>query len=405
MVLRALLPLLLAGSARAAWTGALGLTFESNRPVEAKSLFCPIGFITGIRVKYGRTREEDRDLYDFKLKCGMRWTSWSGLWFKNELEDKTYECPSKMYVTGMEVKRGRREFGDKDTYDFKLQCSGVWQDYMGMKFGGHQEQAGTECPSGEGTSGLKVFRGFVEWGDKDLYEFELNCKSIAQNLASIRGLPDLKMLGLQRNVLVWDGEQLGTWLDALGLGSLVPSFLANNIDGGTVFLLTEEHLKDLGFSVVGAPPPARARRLSIPRPHASIRISLCSGLGRRPPSEARPHVPTILPLSFPPSGDRLYFVELLTQLYDDIVNWSSKIGVQLATHPVPPLHEIGLKLQPTSWSVKDVCKVLKAVGLEEYIHLFVEHRIQGAARTKGLDMFGQAATLRLPPRQAGVLRG
>jgi len=322
----ALLPVLLAGSARAAWTGALGLTFESNRPVEAKSLFCPIGFITGIRVKYGRTREEDRDLYDFKLKCGLRWTSWSGLWFKNEVEDKTYECPSKMYVTGMEVKRGRREFGDKDTYDFKLQCSGVWQEYMGMKFGGHQEQAGTECPSGEGTSGLKVFRGFVEWGDKDLYEFELNCKSIAQNLASIRGLPDLKMLGLQRNVLVWDGEQLGSWLDALGLGSLVPSFLANNIDGGTVFLLTEDHLKDLGFSVV---------------------------------------------------GDRLYFVELLTQLYDDIVNWSSKIGVQLATHPVPPLHEIGLKLQPTSWSVKDVCKVLKAVGLEEYIHLFVEHRIQG----------------------------
>ena len=32
----------------------------------------------------------------------------------------------------------------------------------------------------------------------------------------VRGLPDLKMLGLPRNVLVWDGEQLGTWLDALG---------------------------------------------------------------------------------------------------------------------------------------------------------------------------------------------
>mmetsp|Transcript_28060 Transcript_28060/g.87777 ORF Transcript_28060/g.87777 Transcript_28060/m.87777 type:complete len:364 (+) Transcript_28060:74-1165(+) len=241
----------LLGYASAGWTGALGLTFESNKPVEAKSLFCPSGFITGIRVKYGRTRDEDRDLYDFKLKCGQRWTSWSGLWFKNELEDKTYECPAKMYVTGIEVKRGRREWGDKDTYDFKLQCSGVWQDFMGMKFGGQQEQAGTECPSGEGTSGLKVFRGFVDWGDKDLYEFELNCKSIAANLASIRGLPDLKMLGLQRNVLVWDGEQLGAWLEALGLGDLAPSFLHHNVNGGTVFLLTEEHLRDLGFSVVG----------------------------------------------------------------------------------------------------------------------------------------------------------
>ena len=109
-----------------------------------------------------RTRQEDRDLYDFKLKCGNRWTSWSGLWFKNEVEDKEWECPSKMYVTGMEVrpcsalapacgcpvtavlsggvalqvKRGRRDFGDRDTYDFKLQCSGVWQSYMGMKFHG-----------------------------------------------------------------------------------------------------------------------------------------------------------------------------------------------------------------------------------------------------------------------------
>ena len=81
--------------------------------------------------------------------------------------------------------------------------------------------------------------------------YELNCKSIAQNLASIRGLPDLKMLGLPRNVLTWDAEQLGTWLDALGLGELVPNFQSHNVDGGTVFLLTEEHLRELGFGLVG----------------------------------------------------------------------------------------------------------------------------------------------------------
>ena len=117
--------------------GMLGLEFASDRPTETKSLHCPSGFITGIRVRYGRrayaplaprmpcpapmqapdgrlphrsacaplhrTRSEDRDLYDFKLKCGNRWTSWSGLWFKSEVEDKEWECPSKMYVTGMEV--------------------------------------------------------------------------------------------------------------------------------------------------------------------------------------------------------------------------------------------------------------------------------------------------------------
>ena len=298
-----------------AWTGVMGLTFDSNRPIESKSLHCPSGFLTGIRVKYGRTRQEDRDLYDFKLKCGTRWTSWSGLWFKNEVEDKTMECPSKMYVTGIEVKRGRNDWTDRDTYDFKLQCSGVWQSYIGMRSSKEQEIAAAECPSGEGTSGIKVYRGFVEWGDKDLYEYELNCKSIAQNLASIRGLPDLKMLGLPRNVLTWDAEQLGTWLDALGLGELVAAFQAHNVDGGTVFLLTEDHLKELGFNLV---------------------------------------------------GDRLYFVEVLTQLYDDIVNWSAALGIQLATHPVPPLRKLGLSQNPTSWTVKDVCKVLKAVNLGEY---------------------------------------
>ena len=44
-----------------AWTGVMGLTFDSNRPIESKSLHCPSGFLTGIRVKYGRTRQEDRD--------------------------------------------------------------------------------------------------------------------------------------------------------------------------------------------------------------------------------------------------------------------------------------------------------------------------------------------------------
>ena len=121
-------------------------------------------------------------------------------------------------------------------------------------------------------------------------------------------------------------RDLTTRLEALGLGQLAPSFLHHHVNGGTVFLLTEEHLKELGFGLV---------------------------------------------------GDRLYFIELLTQLYDDIVTWSASLGVQLATHPVPPLRQLGLSLQPTSWSVKDVCKVLKAVGLGEYMELFVEHRVQG----------------------------
>ena len=44
---------------------------------------------------------------------------------------------------------------------------------------------------------------------------------------------------------------------------------------------------------------------------------------------------------------------------------------------MPPLRKLGLSLNPTSWTVKDVCKVLKAVNLGEYMELFVEHRVQG----------------------------
>ena len=159
----ALLAFCLAGVAvDAAWTGLMGLSFDSNRPIESKSLHCPSGFLTGIRVKYGRTRHEDRDLYDFKLKCGVRWTSWSGLWFKNEVEDKTIECPSKMYVTGIEVKRGRNDWSDRDTYDFKLQCSGVWQPYMGLTFSNQQNLASKECPPGTMAFGWRAYRGFVK---------------------------------------------------------------------------------------------------------------------------------------------------------------------------------------------------------------------------------------------------
>ena len=289
MTFRALALLAALAPAGAAWTGLMGLQFESNRPIETKSLHCPSGFITGVRIRYGRTRQEDRDLYDFKLKCGNRWTAWSGLWFKNEVEDKTWECPSKMYVTGFEVKRGRNDWSDRDTYDFKLQCSGVWQNYMGLKFGGLQESANKECPAGEGISGLKVYRGFLEWGDKDLYEYDLNCKSIAQNLASIRGLPDLKMLALPRNVLVWDGNQLVTWLDALGLGELGPAFLAHNVNGGTVFLLTEA-----SALLPAAPPRHTLDRLA--REHAAPR----SYLGAIPAAHPAPPLPRRVPCTPPP---------------------------------------------------------------------------------------------------------
>ena len=170
----------------------------------------------------------------------------------------------------------------------------------------------------------------------------------------------------------------------------MPAFLDHNINGGTVFLLTEDHLRELGLTIVGdrlyfidlltrpsgseappAPPPGLLIAHRAPRPRGA---STGSGLlrssrwSRSLGSASRLGLPHA-EVAPPPCTHR--------QLYDDIVAWSAAIGVQLATHPVPPLRKLGVSLTPTSWTVKDVCKVLRAVGLEEYMELFVEHRVQG----------------------------
>ena len=44
-----------------------------------------------------------------------------------------------------------------DTYDFKLQCSGVWQSYLGLSFSGEKAKASKECPAGTMAYGWRSF--------------------------------------------------------------------------------------------------------------------------------------------------------------------------------------------------------------------------------------------------------
>ncbi len=239
------------------WIGRLGLNFESDREVEQRSMHCPNGFITGLHVRHGRDSKADTDLYDFKLKCGSRWGPWSGMTFSHLKEEKQFECPMKMHMTGLGVKKGRREFGDVDTYDFKLQCSGVWQaratasppraaaastpstralssqDYMGLSFGGEKQAAAKECPAGTMAWGWRAFRGFVERGDVDNYEFDLDCK-LALDARQARaathspGFPPgrvcrsgLKLMGLDSRAFISDnylGRRRGRWRAQLSSG-------------------------------------------------------------------------------------------------------------------------------------------------------------------------------------------
>ena len=321
----------------------MGLTFESDGPVERRAMHCPQGYITGLQVRHGRDNKADTDMYDFKLKCGGRWGPWSGMTFGNFKEEKTMECPLKMHMTGLEVKQGRKEMGDVDTYDFKLQCSGVWQPYMGLAFSNQQTLASKECPSGTMAWGWRAYRGFVKRGDRDYYEFDLNCKAADDGAAAVRRAPALRDLGLPQNVFVWTAKDVGVWLSALGLGEYASAFARNKLQGDVIFLLLESHLQDLGMSKI---------------------------------------------------GDRLYFMEVLTQLHDATNRLAKVMGAQLAsTRTLPDLRRAGLPTEVVSWSVKEVAGFLRALGLSEWIEAFLKHRIQG-------DVMFSLTEVRPPPKLA-----
>lgn len=287
---------------------------------------CPTGYITGLQVRHGRDSKADTDMYDFKLKCGGRWGPWSGMTFSSFKEEKAVECPLKMHMTGLEVKQGRKEIGDVDTYDFKLQCSGVWQPYMGLSFSNEQAVASKECPPGMMAWGWRAYRGFVKRGDKDFYEFDLNCKGAEDGAAAVRRAPGLRELGLPQNVFVWSTKDVSTWLGALGLGEYSAAFESNKLQGDVLFLLLESHLQDMGMTKI---------------------------------------------------GDRLYFMEVLTQLHDSTNRLAKAMGQLASTRTLPNLRKAGLPTEVVSWSIKEVAGFLRALSLTEWTEVFLNHRIQG----------------------------
>ena len=77
-------------------------------------------------------------------------------------------------------------------------------------------------------------------------------------------------------------------------------------------------------------------------------------------------------------GDRLYFMEVLTQLHDAVNSWSKLIGQSLtSTRTLPNLQRNGLPLQVVSWNTKEVVIWVEALGLAEWKPAFEKHLIQG----------------------------
>ena len=139
---------------------------------ESREMRCPAGQkLTGLHVRYGRLEHSDRDLYDFRPRCGATWESWLGMKFPSQSEADHFEqegavCPIGQSVTGIQVMRGRNDRRDWDYYNFKLRCNKQWADVpLGLAFDGLRETRSATCPSGAAIAGLRVHRGFQDWGD------------------------------------------------------------------------------------------------------------------------------------------------------------------------------------------------------------------------------------------------
>ena len=135
---------------------------------------------------------------------------------------------------------------------------------MGLQLENERSRASKECPAGTYAWAWRAYRGFVKKGDRDYYEFDLNCKAAGDARESVRKMPSLRELGLPQNVFVWSAKDVGTWLDALGLGAYRAAFESNKLQGDNVFLLLESHLQ-AGRPLTNTPAAASSARCRLGR--------------------------------------------------------------------------------------------------------------------------------------------
>ena len=187
-----------------------GATPSASGHCETKEVSCPgEAPVTGLRVRCGvchhhfacaphRTgissalctarsghvkKSGNRELYDFKLRCASRWMPrFLGLRFdvREDLAEAAGVCPDGGAITGVQVMRGRSERGlgggARDYFNFKLRCeSGKWLAPLRLPFDSLKETRSATCPRGRAVTGVRVHRGFRDWGDVDTYEFQLLC--------------------------------------------------------------------------------------------------------------------------------------------------------------------------------------------------------------------------------------
>merc|ERR1712087_386444 len=149
---------------------------------ETKEALCRMGELTGLRVRNtaGEVGGSDRDFYDFALRCGTRWQDWMGMRLdvmggSHHEQTEAAVCRQGLSVTGVQVMRGRNDHKDRDYLNFRLKCGREWGTPLGLAFDGPRETRQATCPKGFYVDGVRVYRGFQDWGDVDAYEFQLHC--------------------------------------------------------------------------------------------------------------------------------------------------------------------------------------------------------------------------------------
>ena len=159
------------------WSWARRQGQQRSGHCESREMRCGAGSkMTGLQVRYGRMEHGDRDLYDFRPRCGESWQPWLGMKFPREgeadrLQVEAGVCTAGASVTGIQVMRGRDEWADTDYFNFRLRCAKSWLEQpLGLAFNGLRETRSATCPSGAAIAGLRVHRGFQDWGDMDTYE-------------------------------------------------------------------------------------------------------------------------------------------------------------------------------------------------------------------------------------------
>ena len=144
---------------------------------ETKEALClPGQAVTGLQVRSGR-RGGGRELYDFQLRCGEAWQNdWLGLRYDvpGEGARSASMCARGEELTGVQVMRGRGR--NRDYYNFKLRCDRNWLSKpLGLPFDKLKETRSSSCPMGRAVGGLRVHRGYQDFGSYDTYEFQLQC--------------------------------------------------------------------------------------------------------------------------------------------------------------------------------------------------------------------------------------